>query len=71
MKPFYCIVFKYSKFRCLSFSSAQPTFDESGYRGNIVDKSDSQHTRLATGEADFAPRYPTYNPATLPPLPNH
>lgn len=56
---------------CL-FSSipAAPTYDESAYRANIVDKNESQHMRTAGGQADFAPRYPVFSAHALPPLPN-
>lgn len=49
-------------------SLAEPTFNESEYRGKIADKSDSEHTRMTT--THFAPRYPTYNAFALPTLPN-
>ncbi|XP_031621450.1 arrestin domain-containing protein 17 [Contarinia nasturtii] len=45
-----------------------PSYGESEYRANIVDKNDSQHTRVSGGQNDFAPRYPVY--ASAPTLPN-
>lgn len=51
------------------FKTAPPSFAESGYRANIVDKNDSEHTRLNDGQA-FAPRYPVYTGQTLPTAPN-
>lgn len=38
---------------------APPSYAESQYRANIVDKNDSEHTRLV-GDQTFAPRYPVY-----------
>lgn len=49
---------------------APPSYAESEFRANIVDKNDSQHIRVAPGQNEFAPRYPTYTAAALPPLPN-
>lgn len=49
---------------------APPTYGESEYRANIVDKNDSQHTRLAGGQDQFAPRYPVYTGQSLPTLPD-
>lgn len=40
--------------------TAPPSYDESQYRGNIVDKNDSEHTRLVGDQTTFAPRYPVY-----------
>ncbi|CAD7093273.1 unnamed protein product [Hermetia illucens] len=38
-----------------------PTFEESQFKpSTIVDKTDSEHTMIPTGNQDFAPRYPTY-----------
>lgn len=51
-------------------SLAPPSYAESEYRANIVDKNDSQHIRVAPGQSEFAPRYPTYTATALPPLPN-
>lgn len=50
--------------------TAPPSYAESEYRANIVDKNDSEHTRLAGGQDQFAPRYPVYTAQTLPNLPN-
>lgn len=36
-----------------------PTFAESQYKGTISDKNDSEYTNFS-GNADYAPRYPTY-----------
>lgn len=51
-------------------SIAPPTYTESGYRANIVDKNESQYMRTAGGQSDFAPRYPVFSAQNLPPLPN-
>lgn len=49
---------------------AAPTYAESEYRANIVDKNESQHMRTTGGQNDFAPRYPVYAGQALPSLPN-
>lgn len=51
-------------------STAPPSYGESEYRANIVDKNDSQHTHFAVGQNEFAPRYPVYTAQTLPTAPN-
>lgn len=57
-------------FTFIHYFAAAPIFTESGYRGNIIDKNESQYMRNAGGQNDFAPRYPVYTAQTLPPLPN-
>lgn len=51
----------------LSLSIAPPTYEESEYKAKIADKNDTEHTR---GQTEFAPRYPIFSGAALPPLPN-
>lgn len=47
-----------------------PTFSEGQFRANtIVDKQDSEHTKLVGGQ-DYAPRYPTYQFNASAPPPN-
>lgn len=62
---------KKRRFLIESFScyTAPPTYAESQYRANIVDKNDTQHTVFASGQTEFAPRYPTYAGTMLPALP--
>lgn len=50
--------------------TAPPSYAESEYRAKIVDKNDSQHTRITGGQSEFAPRYPVYVAQPLPALPN-
>lgn len=52
------------------FFPAAPTYAESEYRANILDKNDSQHMRTAGGQNDFAPRYPFFAGQALPSAPN-
>lgn len=47
--------------------TAQPTFAEGGFTATINDKNDTEHTMMAAGTNQFAPRYPVFN-ATAPPL---
>lgn len=61
--------FTYSFLKSVLFVAA-PTYTESGYRANIVDKNESQYMRTAGGQNDFAPRYPVFSGQALPPLPN-
>lgn len=49
------------------FLTAAPTFAEGQFRAKINDKNDSEHTLMAGGNSDFAPRYPVFM-ATAPPL---
>lgn len=57
-------------FSYIRHQTAPPTYAESEYRANIVDKNDSQHTRLVGDQNEFAPRYPVYMAQALPTLPN-
>lgn len=50
--------------------AAAPTYAESEYRANIVDKNDSQYMRTAGGQNEFAPRYPVFSGQALPPAAN-
>lgn len=64
-------IIKFNDFFPSIFSfSAAPTYAESDYRANIVDKNESQHMRTAGGQSDFAPRYPVFSGQALPVLPN-
>lgn len=47
--------------------TARPTFAEGQYRAKINDKNDNEHTLMASGTNEFAPRYPVFMP-TAPAL---
>lgn len=61
-------MFKFHSF-CFVLVAA-PTYPESAYRANIVDKNESQYMRTAGDQNGFAPRYPVYSAQALPLLPN-
>lgn len=73
---FVSLIYIHCYFQSISFSklycslAAPPIFTESGYRGNMVNKNESQYMRMADGQNDFAPRYPVYSAQNLPQLPN-
>lgn len=58
-------------FRCINkrfffFFLAPPSYQESQHRNTIVDKNDTQYTRLGSDDTAFAPRYPTFGPSAPP-----